>query len=77
MNAAGQIGGEARLLTYEGWGHSIYNRSACTRDALDRYLIEQALPAPGMRCPAVSYTRTPTSELPASRGDVPEPRTGV
>ncbi|MEV4889702.1 alpha/beta hydrolase, partial [Nonomuraea sp. NPDC055795] len=63
VNAAGQIGGEARLLTYEGWGHSVYNRSECTRDAFDRYLIEQALPAPGTRCPAVPYTGAP----PASR----------
>ncbi|WP_206641575.1 alpha/beta hydrolase [Nonomuraea polychroma] len=61
VNAAGQIGSEARLLTYEGWGHSIYNRSECTRRAIDRYLIEQTLPAPGMRCPAVPYTGTPTS----------------
>ncbi|MFE0152402.1 alpha/beta hydrolase [Nonomuraea sp. NPDC059007] len=60
VNAAGQIGGEARLLTYEGWGHSIYNRSECTRGAIDRYLIEQTLPAPGMRCPAVPYPSTST-----------------
>ncbi|MFI6393140.1 alpha/beta hydrolase [Nonomuraea sp. NPDC050540] len=59
-SAAGQIGGEARLLTYEGWGHSIYNRSQCTRGTIDRYLIDQTLPPPGTRCPAVPYTSTPT-----------------
>ncbi|MFI9550513.1 alpha/beta hydrolase [Nonomuraea endophytica] len=68
VNAAGQIGSEARLLTYDGWGHSIYNRSECTRGAIDRYLIEQTLPIPGMRCPAVPYTGTPTSGQTSTEG---------
>ncbi|WP_186403736.1 alpha/beta hydrolase [[Actinomadura] parvosata] len=52
-NVARQIGREARLLTYEGGGHSVYYRSACARDAIDRYLIAGTLPTDGARCPAV------------------------
>ncbi|MFG1944411.1 alpha/beta hydrolase [Nonomuraea sp. NPDC048826] len=51
--AARQIGPAARLLTYEGWGHGVYDRSDCTASAVDRYLIELRLPAVGARCPAV------------------------
>jgi pimeloyl-ACP methyl ester carboxylesterase len=52
-NAADQLGRHARLITYEGWGHGIYGRSACTTDAIDAYLISLANPARGTRCPAV------------------------
>lgn len=40
----------ATLLTYEGWGHGIYDRSPCTTTAADQYLIHLTLPQP--RCPA-------------------------
>jgi pimeloyl-ACP methyl ester carboxylesterase len=52
-NAARQLGREAVLLTYEGWGHGVYGRSECTTTPVDRYLIELAVPANGTRCPAV------------------------
>lgn len=39
------------LLTYEGWGHGIYDRSPCTIDAADRYLIDLRLPT-AASCPA-------------------------
>ncbi|MCR3750383.1 alpha/beta hydrolase [Lentzea californiensis] len=39
------------LLTYEGWGHIAYPRSACTRGGVDDYLIDLKVPA--VSCPAV------------------------
>ncbi|WP_043633001.1 alpha/beta fold hydrolase [Nonomuraea candida] len=51
-NVAEQLGPKATLLTYEGWGHSIYGRTPCTTSAIDGYLISQTVPAPGTRCPA-------------------------
>lgn len=38
------------LLPYEGAGHSVYNRSDCTRDAVDDYLTELKLPRAGSSC---------------------------
>lgn len=35
----------AHLLTYDGWGHGVYDRTRCTIAATDRYLIELELPA--------------------------------
>ncbi|WP_194816403.1 alpha/beta hydrolase [Nocardia sp. XZ_19_385] len=34
----------ATLLTYDGWGHGIYDRTACVTTAADRYLIDLRLP---------------------------------
>ncbi|WP_090049415.1 alpha/beta hydrolase [Lentzea fradiae] len=39
------------LLTYEGWGHGAYLRSACTRGGVDSYLLDLTVPASS--CPAV------------------------
>ncbi len=38
------------LLTYEGWGHVAYPRSACTRGGVDAYLLDLKVPASS--CPA-------------------------
>ncbi|MGC4807100.1 alpha/beta hydrolase [Micromonospora sp. DT233] len=51
-NVAAQLGRRGRLLTYEGWGHGTYQRTACTVGAVDRYLVDLVLPPPGARCPA-------------------------
>ncbi|MEV0201497.1 alpha/beta hydrolase [Nonomuraea sp. NPDC050691] len=53
VNAARQIGREARLLTYEGWGHGIYGRGDCPTQAFDGYLVSLTVPAKGARCPAL------------------------
>lgn len=53
LGVARQLGREGVLLTYDGWGHGVYRRSACTIEAVDRYLIERRLPRQGSRCPAV------------------------
>ncbi|PPK65681.1 alpha/beta hydrolase [Actinokineospora auranticolor] len=52
-NAHRQIRGTSVLLTYEGWGHGVYHRSDCARQAMDRYLLELRAPRDGARCPAV------------------------
>jgi hypothetical protein len=38
------------LLTYEGAGHRVYDRSDCTRDAMDGYLVALKVPRHGSRC---------------------------
>jgi hypothetical protein len=41
----------ARLLTYDGEGHTAYGRGgACIADKVDTYLISRRLPRPGTRC---------------------------
>jgi len=44
-NVRRQIG-NAVQLTYDGWGHQVYPRNACTRDAVDAYLTELRIPGP-------------------------------
>ncbi|KDN24267.1 alpha/beta hydrolase [Amycolatopsis rifamycinica] len=40
------------LLTYEGAGHGVYERNACTRSATDRYLLTLEAPKHDLDCPA-------------------------
>jgi hypothetical protein len=42
----------SRLLTYAGWGHTAFNRSACATDAILSYLKDGTLPKEGTVCPA-------------------------
>ncbi|MFG3685307.1 alpha/beta hydrolase [Micromonospora sp. NPDC047740] len=49
-----QLGDRGVLVTYEGWGHGAYTRSACTTGVVDDYLISVRPPAPGTTCPAVA-----------------------
>jgi pimeloyl-ACP methyl ester carboxylesterase len=51
--AARQSG--ARLVTYEGWGHTIYGYGAslCVDNAIDDYLINLTSPSRGLTCPSV------------------------
>ncbi len=42
----------SRLLTYAGWGHTAYGRSACVTGYVDAYLLRGALPKKGTVCPA-------------------------
>lgn len=47
---AGQLA-NARLLTYDGTGHTAYTQgSECIDDAVDAYLLRGELPAEGARC---------------------------
>jgi hypothetical protein len=40
----------ARLLTVDGYGHIVGNRSACATRYIDRYLIRMELPPAEARC---------------------------
>jgi pimeloyl-ACP methyl ester carboxylesterase len=40
------------LLTYEGSGHGVYPKTACTRAAVDRYLLTLQPPSHDVGCPA-------------------------
>jgi pimeloyl-ACP methyl ester carboxylesterase len=51
-NVAKQIP-SATLVTYEGWGHSDYNKSPCVSDITDQYLITTKVPAKNTHCAAV------------------------
>lgn len=51
-NVARHLGWHGRLVTYEGWGHGIYQDTDCTTAVVDRYLVDLTVPAPGARCPA-------------------------
>ncbi|MFB9304892.1 alpha/beta hydrolase [Kibdelosporangium philippinense] len=51
VNVTRQIPRSA-LLTYEGAGHGVYDRTACTLGITDRYFIDLVLPAPGTSCPS-------------------------
>jgi pimeloyl-ACP methyl ester carboxylesterase len=53
QRAAAQLGANATLATYNGWGHVSYGRSACVTAVVDRYLVDLRRPAPGTSCPGV------------------------
>ncbi|MEV0680447.1 alpha/beta hydrolase [Actinosynnema sp. NPDC050436] len=58
------------LVTYEGWGHGVYDRSQCTQGTTDDYLISRRVPRHGTRCaavepPPVTARTTDTTRLPA------------
>ncbi|HET9142962.1 alpha/beta fold hydrolase [Actinophytocola sp.] len=45
----------ARLITYEGWGHTVYggNFVPCVDTAVNAYLIDLTPPPRGLRCPSI------------------------
>ncbi len=51
-HVAAQLRDQAVLVTYEGAGHTVYRRNACTRGATDGYLLEQIVPPSGTVCEA-------------------------
>ncbi|MFI7675113.1 alpha/beta hydrolase [Actinophytocola sp. NPDC049390] len=40
------------LLTYDGAGHGVMNRTDCTRAVFTDYVLDRELPRPGTHCPA-------------------------
>lgn len=48
-----QLGPQAALATYDGWGHVVYGRTPCVTGLVDRYLIDLRRPAAGASCPGV------------------------
>lgn len=70
LTAAHQSG--ARLITYEGWGHTAYDPngpSECVNKAVDDYLINLKPPRSGLRCPA---TEVPGVSTESTRSDQPQ-----
>ncbi|MEV8374047.1 alpha/beta hydrolase [Kribbella sp. NPDC056861] len=55
-SVARQLGRYGVLVTYEGWGHGVYNSGACTRQTVDDYLVALKVPPRGARCAAVPPT---------------------
>jgi pimeloyl-ACP methyl ester carboxylesterase len=53
QRVAQQLGPAAGLLSYEGWGHVVYNRSTCVSGVADAYLIGLKRPSTGTTCPAI------------------------
>jgi hypothetical protein len=53
QHVAQEFGPAAGLLTYQGWGHVVYNHSTCVSGAVDKYLITVTRPPAGTTCPAV------------------------
>jgi len=53
VNAHRQSARTTVFVTYDGWGHGVYDRSDCTRTINDRYLVDLKLPAEGTHCAAV------------------------
>ncbi|GAA3075066.1 alpha/beta hydrolase [Streptosporangium carneum] len=76
-NVRRQLGRGAALVTYEGPGHGVYHRTACTRQAVDDYLLRLRLPADGSSCapasPAGARTApaSPAPARPSSHGEPP------
>ena len=52
-NVSAQLGPKASLVTYNGWGHVVYGRTACVNGVVDRYLIDVRTPAAGTACAGV------------------------
>lgn len=53
LNIHRQAPRNTALVTYEGAGHAVYTRSACTRAFVDDYLLALTVPSRGAGCPAV------------------------
>jgi len=44
--------GTGTVVTWEGEGHTAYPETACIRNAVEKYLIDNEKPATGLTCPA-------------------------
>jgi pimeloyl-ACP methyl ester carboxylesterase len=53
QRVARQFGPVGNLLTYEGWGHVVYNRSPCVAGVADAYLVGLTRPRAGATCPSI------------------------
>jgi pimeloyl-ACP methyl ester carboxylesterase len=53
VNAHKQSRDTTVFVTYEGWGHGVYDRSECTLKISNEYLVSLKLPRNGTSCAAV------------------------
>jgi pimeloyl-ACP methyl ester carboxylesterase len=61
VNAHRQSRDTTVFVTYDGWGHGVYDRSECTRTINDRYLVDLKLPRNGTHCAAVEPADAPAT----------------
>jgi len=61
----------SRLLSYAGWGHTAFARSACVTDYTLDYLLEGVLPPKGTVCPENPNPFLPVPELRVARALAP------
>ncbi|GGQ54678.1 alpha/beta hydrolase [Couchioplanes azureus] len=73
---ARQLGPRASLVTYEGWGHTVYGRTGCVTDLVDRYLLTVRPPAAGSSCPGVEPKPSGVGRRPAGVSRVVPARRG-
>lgn len=43
---------DSALLTYDGWGHGVMDRTDCTEAVFTEYVLERTTPRPGTHCAA-------------------------
>lgn len=60
----------SRLLSYAGWGHTAYGRSACVTTHVNSYLLNGTLPPEGTLCPANPNPFLSTANAQAEGGPV-------
>jgi pimeloyl-ACP methyl ester carboxylesterase len=65
----------SRLLSYAGWGHTAFRRSACARAYTAAYLYDGTLPPEGTVCPAnpSPWAIAEAGDARASKAAAPEP----
>ena len=61
VNAHRQTRDTTVFVTYEGWGHGVYDRSECTLKINNEYLVGLKLPRNGTTCAAVEPADQPAS----------------
>jgi pimeloyl-ACP methyl ester carboxylesterase len=67
----------SRLLTYAGWGHTAFDRSACVTDYVVDYLRDGTLPPKGTVCPANPNPFLPVALSRSNAGRNVLPRVGL
>lgn len=72
QRTANKLLANARLLTLDSFGHTAFGQSACVRAAIDRYLVDLALPAQGAVC---EPDRAPFEPLPEA--SLPQPGAAI
>ncbi|RRO16036.1 alpha/beta hydrolase [Saccharopolyspora rhizosphaerae] len=55
---------QATMLTYDGWGHGVYDRNECTLNATHAYLVDGVLPQEDAHCPPVQPKPVQTATRP-------------
>ncbi len=61
----------SRLLSYAGWGHTAYGRSACVTEHIDAYLLTGTPPPAGTVCPANPNPFVPSAALRTQASSAP------